>query len=74
MPTATLKFNLPDEDAEFHMALHGHEFYAVVSDMDNWLRSKLKYGHEFKSADEALEEARKELRDLMSGIPMGFDF
>ena len=74
MPNATLEFNLPDEEPEFHFALCGERFYVALCELDSWLRSKLKYGHEFKTADEALQEMRDELRDLVSDIPIRFDF
>jgi len=65
MPKATLTFNLPEEQEEHQMALKGAEWQNTVWEMDQWFRNKLKHGHGFKSAEEALEEGRVELRRLV---------
>ncbi len=62
---AFLIFSLPEEVEEHEMAIKGGDWKATVADIEEWLREKLKYGHEFKSADEALEAARKELHELL---------
>jgi hypothetical protein len=63
---ARLTFTMPDEREAFEDAVHGGEWNVIVQDMDNALRNWLKYGHEFKSADEALEAARTKLNELVS--------
>lgn len=40
---AILEFNLPEERAEYELAVTGAELQAAVSDFDNWLRSTVKY-------------------------------
>lgn len=40
---ASLIFKLPEENEEFHLAQHGGDYYRVLSDLDNFLRAKLKY-------------------------------
>ena len=60
-----LSFNLPEEEYEFRLAQEGTKWKEVVREIDTFLRNKLKYGHDFKSADEALETLRKLLREEM---------
>jgi hypothetical protein len=58
---AKLEFNLPEEEDQHRVALHGHAWRCVSEKMDEWLRGKIKYGHDFKDADEALYGARAAL-------------
>ena len=60
-----LSFNLPEEENEFRLAQEGAKWKEVVREVDTFLRNKLKYGHDFKSADEALETLRKILHEEM---------
>jgi hypothetical protein len=53
---ATLSFNLPEESLEHHDALHGHEWKSIVHSLHRELRNARKHGHNYKSADEALED------------------
>lgn len=73
MPKAILEFNLPEDRVEHELAVYGSNWAYVVSNIDDILRGWLKYGHEFESADEALEEARKELRKEMEGWGVSFE-
>lgn len=64
MPKATLTFNLPEERSEYHAAAHGQDWKGIVFEMAQYLRSALKYGHEHKTADAALEAVRDKLWDM----------
>lgn len=64
--TATLTFILPDEEDAFKTAASAAGWRCSLEQLDNWFRDKLKYGHEFKTAHEAIEEARVELLTLAS--------
>ena len=64
---ATLEFNLPEDQDEFKLASDGGKWHLVAWDMDQYLRGVLKYGNEYKDADEALEKARDRLHELMDG-------
>jgi hypothetical protein len=55
---AKLEFNLPEEEEQHRVAVNGHKWRRVAEKMDEWLRGKVKYGHEFKDADAALYGAR----------------
>ena len=70
---AILEFDLPDDKYDFRRANEGTTLHGVLSDLDNWLREKLKYGHAFESADAALEAARGELHDLLQGENLSLD-
>lgn len=54
MATATLKFNLPDEQYEYNLAHNGVKYYSSLEDIRQFLRSKVKYGHNYTSIEEAL--------------------
>ena len=62
---AILKFNLPEEKSECDIAFHAMDFALAIQDLDNELRGWLKYGHEFKNADEAMEKIRDVLRESL---------
>jgi len=62
---ATLKFNLPEEKEEFIKAQNGATMHCIIYDVDSKLRSYLKYGHSFKTPDEAIENMRNYLHDLL---------
>ena len=61
MPTAILRFSLPEEESEFNSAQQGREAKSVLWDIDQRCRSLLKHG------DPTEEEARlaQEIRDMI---------
>lgn len=65
MPKARIEYDLPDESWQYKCANNGTSLFCILTDIDNYLRGKLKYGHEYKSADDALEDVREELWKLM---------
>ena len=65
---ATLEFNLPEEQQEHADAIQGREWRAACQDTRMQIRNWLKYGHSFKTADEALEEVRKGIADATEGL------
>lgn len=60
---AILEFNLPEENFQHKAALQGPDLRLVISTLDNTLRGYLKYGHEFKNADDVIETIRKDLHE-----------
>lgn len=42
--TATLTFQLPEEQDEFQIAVDGAKWRATVQEMDEWFRGKIKHG------------------------------
>ena len=73
MAKATLKFNLPEENAEHKLAVNAGNYYAVLWDIDQYLRSKLKHGDLAESEYVVLEKTRDELRDLMNTYNVTLD-
>lgn len=63
MPTVTLRYTLPDEQAEFDAARTGAEARRVLWDIDQRLRSLLKHGEPPKETRELAEEIRRIIRD-----------
>lgn len=62
---ATLEFDLPEEREEHEVAVHAMDWHLCVWDIAQWLRSKLKFGHDFENAKDALEAARDYLYVVM---------
>ena len=63
---AILKFNLPEEEEQFNAANKGMDWAVLVWDIDQSIRSLLRYHpEEYKTGAEALEHIREELRDFM---------
>ena len=67
LPTnsAILIFDRNEQRFELENAIQANAMHCILHEMDNWLRSKLKYGHEFKTVDEALEACLTELRNQL---------
>ena len=59
--TATLTFNLPEDQNEFTMATRGQDFYSVLVELDDTMRDRLKYG----TGPETIEELRKYLHEAL---------
>ena len=70
---ATLEFTLPEDRSEHHLAIHASDWWLVAWDLDQWLRSALKHGHNYDSADAALEGARDELHELIAARGVSLD-
>ena len=63
---ATLEFNLPDDKEEFDVAAKAMDWALLAWDIDQKIRSLLKYEPEkYKTGEQALEHIKDELRDLM---------
>jgi hypothetical protein len=72
---AVLEFNLPEDDHEFEMATSGSKFHSVLWDMDQYLRSKIKYAPDDMSDDtlNTLEQCRSQLHEFMGSYNVSFD-
>ena len=62
MPIATLRYTLPDEQAEFDAARLGGEAKSILWDIDQRLRRVLKYA-------EPSEETRRLAEEIREMIP-----
>ena len=58
---AILEFNLPEDQREFEIANQSKDMLCIIGNLEDALRSYLKYGHEFKTPEEALEAIRARL-------------
>ena len=63
---AILEFNLPDEEQEFMEAVNGGMFKHVLWQLDQKLRSNLKYGELPDVEYKCYETIRKDLYRLLS--------
>jgi hypothetical protein len=55
---AILEFNLPEDKREYEMANQAADMVAAIGHFEDRLRSYLKYGHDFKTPEEAIEAMR----------------
>jgi hypothetical protein len=70
---ATLEFNLPDEQSEFESAVNGHLYKHVVWDIDNYLRSKLKYSDLTDTEYTIYDDIRTVLWEFINAEKLNFD-
>ena len=63
---ATLEFNLPEEREEYKRANQSQDMFTAIFDFSEKLRSYRKYGHDFKTADEALDAINVLLHEELS--------
>lgn len=58
---AVLEFTLPEESEEHRLALSAGAYYAIISELDSWLRGLEKYG----DVDTIrIEEVRRKIAEL----------
>ena len=65
---AILKFNLPEDNTEFEMAVNASKMYSVLWDMDQWLRAQYKYMPDAEYSEDkynTFEKCREHLREIM---------
>ncbi len=65
---AILKFDLPIDKDNYTAASKGMDYWFCLWDLDQWLRSEIKYNDQNKSAEviNVLETVREELYDIMN--------
>ena len=66
MPKYTIEFH-HDEEAEFQMCNQAHDYWNALFDLDQWLRSQIKYAPDEMSQDayDAFEKCREELHNKL---------
>jgi hypothetical protein len=62
---ATLTFTLPEEEHEYTNAVEGAKMRSILWDVDQWLRSKMKYEELSDGQYDAFKETRDHLRRLL---------
>jgi hypothetical protein len=74
MAKATITYNLPDEQDDFNNAVHASDYKAVIWDLDQKLRAKIKYDDTLnESSASAYQDARDMLRGLISDYGVTLD-
>ena len=70
-----LKFNLPEEQVEFMLAVRGKDIMSVLWEVDQELRNKTKYASDSTSQEtvDALISIRDFLRESMSDKSISFE-
>jgi hypothetical protein len=64
MAKATITFTLPEEQQDFHDAVHASDYKLVLWDLDQKLRSEIKYNDKL---DHKTETAYQTVRDMLHG-------
>lgn len=62
---ATLEFNLPEEETSFKYAMLGHDLVMVITDLQIYLRAKIKYEVSDPGLLSAYENVRDELNSML---------
>jgi hypothetical protein len=74
MAKATITFTLPEEQVEFHDAVHAGDYKAVLWDLNQKLRGKLKYDTTLDdSSATAYQDARDMLHELLNDYGVSID-
>jgi hypothetical protein len=64
---ATLEFNLPEEAQEFRTAINGWKFKSVLNEINDDLRSKIKWQDDMPDAvRQALQAVRDDMYQRLS--------
>jgi hypothetical protein len=64
MAQATITFTLPEEQTDFHDAVHASDYKNVIWVLDQKLRSEIKYNEKL---DNKTELAYQTVRDMLHG-------
>lgn len=63
----TIEFNLPDDQEDLDIVLKAREMYSALIEIDNVLRTQLKYGERDKDVDKMLQ-VRQLANEGLSGL------
>jgi hypothetical protein len=69
---AILEFNLPEDDYEWKIVSKGLEYHNVLSNLDEFLRGKIKHSESSAEKFEAYQEVRDLIRDEMNDRNIDF--
>ena len=74
MAKVILEFDRVEEYDEIQEALNGWKWASVCYDLDQWLRSEVKYNENNTGAQiEAYEAVRERLREIMQEWKLNFE-
>ena len=64
MAKATISFTLPEEQQDFHDAVHASDYKMILWDLDQKLRGEIQYNEKL---DHKTELAYQAVRDMIHG-------
>lgn len=70
---AILQYELPEDQREYEVAVQAPRVQSFLWDFSQQLRSWYKYHHDFKSADDALNQIRDEFYRLLNEHQINID-
>ena len=71
---ATLTYTLPEEEPEFRLACNGAKWMGAMHDLDQHLRSLLKYDDTITGeAHDALDKVREKLYEILQENALSFN-
>jgi hypothetical protein len=75
MPEAILKYNLPEEQDDFELAVNAGKYYSVLWDLDQYLRNFVKYpsDREDPILTDTMAKVRDELWKLINEHNLDFN-
>ena len=73
MAKIIIEFDSAEEQYELQYALDGAKWMSVAHEMDEWLRSRIKHGHDFHNIELALKGVWEALHDAMENRNLHFD-
>ena len=71
---AILEFNLPEDEYEHRNAIYGSNYARLVEELDGVARGWIKYGHEFKAIEQALQKVRDTILEMKQDGGITDDF
>jgi hypothetical protein len=67
MPRAYISFKLPEEKEDHDTALKAFDYKFALSDLEEWLRSIVKYDNESsRTRIKVMQEVRDKLHEIMN--------
>ena len=68
-----LRFDLPDDQRDYEIAIQAPKIQSFLWDFSQQLRSWYKYHHDFKDANDALDKIRGEFYRLLNEHNINID-
>ena len=74
MTKATLEFDLPEDNDAHLRCVKALDLCSVIWDLDQWLRSKVRYGEDLSELErDILDKAREELSEIKNTHNINLD-
>ena len=69
----TIEFDTVEDKEEMEMCLNGSKWYLVAWELDQYMRSRLKYSELSEEVYKELDAAREKLHEIMRHDGLKFD-